>query len=768
MTEILLEGCRTRPLLSYLKALGVLAAVAEGFDPGSTGSWRSGRFILTLGKGGLDDLVDFFVDTYAPPPILSPWNSRGGFRTDRQQSSEERLAKLEASEDPRLGPYREAIERGRHVWAKAQEAGLVVDGDKGQKIDEKRKAEFVRLCRSLLPDDALGWLDAAVVLVDEEAVYPALLGGTGGNLGSGDLSSNVHEAVCELFIECDRDLRRRYVVEALTAEPQGVELIELLPGQFDPGATGGVNMGPGEKLANPVAFLLCLHGASLFASGVARRLAGRLAASIPFEVNVSPGVVRTMADGEKVRAELWLPEWRRPMTLPELRQLLAEGRAQWSGKQSTSSLDFARAAASLGVDRDIATFDRYLIAERHGQANLAVPVGRFEVRRRRGVELTSAIDPFLDRVGWIPNQTQAVRGAASRLRRSIFDLADRDTAINARAVLVALHRLERAVGRSPAARDKVRWPFGGLRALDWFAFFANETSPEFRVAVAIASQRDAQWQPERGSQAAEVSAVPLWCRPVRRVGVRRQDGHPVMRLEWSEEEPIVDLLGPDPRSALREGWRVRALRCAQNPPRAGQDGDGDEPATAEADAELVLDTPGIAVAFGAALPCPLEDIVAYGLGLFDDGEFVAWLEALVMLDWTGFHFDDLPWKELGKHPSPSAWLGPVFATNAPFFKRWALRTGEESGTQVRFHPVSEHVTAVARGDGATALRLAAGRLRQYGIDVPLRLHVRAELARARVLDAALVPMFPVELSRVIHAANPSLPDMTSTPEEEIA
>ncbi|WP_208027236.1 type I-G CRISPR-associated protein Cas8g1/Csx17 [Rhabdothermincola sediminis] len=767
MTEILLDGCRTRPLLSYLKAFGVLAAVAEQLDAGATGSWRSGRFVLTLGAGSLEELVDFFVDKYSPPPILSPWNSRGGFRTDRGQSSEERLAALEASTDSRLAAYRKAIEVGRYVWAKAQGAGLVVDGDKGQRVDEKRKAEFVRLCRSLLPDDALGWLDAAVVLVEEEAVYPALLGGTGGNLGSGDLSSNAHEAVLWM-VKTDRDCRQRYVVEALTGAREGVPLFELLPGQFDPAGTGGVNMGPGEKLVNPIDFLLGLHGASLFASGVARRLAGRSRASVPFEVNVSPGVVRTMADGEKVRAELWLPEWRRPMTLSELRQLLAEGRAQWSGKQSTSSLDFARAAASLGVDRDIAAFDRYLIVERHGQANLAVPVGRFEVRRRRGVELTSAIDPFLERVGRISNPTQAVRGAASGLCRSIFDLANRDTARNARAVLVSLHRLERAVGRSSAARDKVRQPFSGLRALNWFGFFANETSPEFRVAAAIASQRDAQWRPERGSQATEVSAVPLWCRPVHRVGVRRQDGHQMMRLEWSEAEPVVDLLGPDPRSALREGWRVRALRCAQNPPRSGQNGNGDEPATAGRNAELVHDTPGIQVAFDTASPCPLEDIVAYGLGSFDDEEFAAWLEALVMLDWTGFRFDDLPWKELGEQPTPSASLGPVFATNAPFFKRWALRAGGESGIQVRFHPISEHVTAVARGDGATALRLAAGRLRQYGIDVPLRLHPRAELARARVLDAALVPMFPAELSRVIRTANPSLPDMTSTPEEEIA
>ena len=42
MPEIMLHGCTPEPLMSYLKALGILRLVAEQADPRSTG-WMARR-----------------------------------------------------------------------------------------------------------------------------------------------------------------------------------------------------------------------------------------------------------------------------------------------------------------------------------------------------------------------------------------------------------------------------------------------------------------------------------------------------------------------------------------------------------------------------------------------------------------------------------------------------------------------------------------------------------------------------------------------------
>lgn len=733
MTTIRLDGCTSQPLLSYLAALGVLAATSEQLDARITGWWQHGRFHLdTPDDLGIDELVEFLATGYSPPPIISPWNSRGGFRLDRTQTSEKRLREMEASTDPRLEPYRRAIDAGRQVLVEAESLGLANDGN----IDGARKAEFIRLCRSRLPDEVLGWIDAAVVLVDDDARYPELLGGSGGNLGSGDLSSNAHEAA--LWLVGVRDARP-FAREALTGVG-APKLKRLLVGQFHPAGAGGVNMGSSDSIVNPLAFLLALHGATLFAAGVARRLDGARVPTVPFTVRVDPGTEPVLAEGEQVRAELWLPEWRRPLTLPELRALLAEGRAQWQGSQSSRTLDFARAAASLGVDRDITAFSRYVVAQRHGQAMLAVPVGRFQVGRRREVELTAAIDtPFLDSVRSISNPSNEVRRAANQLRRHMFVLAEQGGAEAARRVLAALFDLERAIGRSKSAQESVLAPVRGLLARDWLELLADD-SAEFGLACAIASQRD-RVKPDRARLDRQAGSMAVLCRPIERDGMRRRrESEAVDNMVWSGRPPVVDLLGADVRRELRSGWQFRATRAAQHP--------------AETQADDVTRTPGIEVAFDFSLPCSLDDAIAFGLGETDDVLLGEWLRALVMLDWSAptHHLTEPRTSE----DSPAT-LGPAFCAIAPFFHRDRVRIdiGDTSGVatsrEVRFNPTSVLVAAVARGDTATAVREASRRLRQYGVETPAGRWVDSD---PRPLDAALVPVRSTDLGRIVRAIDP--------------
>ena len=47
MPELRLDGCRTRPLLGYLKALGVLRIVTRQVDDDAHGRWSGGTFELS-------------------------------------------------------------------------------------------------------------------------------------------------------------------------------------------------------------------------------------------------------------------------------------------------------------------------------------------------------------------------------------------------------------------------------------------------------------------------------------------------------------------------------------------------------------------------------------------------------------------------------------------------------------------------------------------------------------------------------------------------
>ena len=80
-----LNGCAPTPLASYLKALGVLRLISSPAnhisgataDPGARGWWENERFHLrtTLSR---DALLHFFLDEYAPSPIIAPWNGGSG------------------------------------------------------------------------------------------------------------------------------------------------------------------------------------------------------------------------------------------------------------------------------------------------------------------------------------------------------------------------------------------------------------------------------------------------------------------------------------------------------------------------------------------------------------------------------------------------------------------------------------------------------------------------------------------------------------------
>ena len=99
-----LDGCAPTPLASYLKALGVLRLISsdanhvdgQAADPRARGWWEDERFHIrtTLDRA---TLCRFFLNDYAPSPIIAPWKwagrlsggrCRSGLLTDRRGTHE--------------------------------------------------------------------------------------------------------------------------------------------------------------------------------------------------------------------------------------------------------------------------------------------------------------------------------------------------------------------------------------------------------------------------------------------------------------------------------------------------------------------------------------------------------------------------------------------------------------------------------------------------------------------------------------------------------
>jgi CRISPR-associated protein Csx17 len=506
--DVQLDGCSPLPLAAYLKALGVLRLVAEQGDSGSQGWWHGDRFVV---RSRLDreSLSAFFLDSYRPTSILAPWNGASGFyfreeklkrvdpatgkriKTGRRiepTAATRTVEALAASNSPRLAGYREAISIAKDEIAAArlEEAPR-----------EEQKLSLVRRLRGRLPAPAAAWLDAVICLTGEEVRFPPLLG-TGGNDGNLDYTNNFMQRLLEIF---DPETGR-------PASPSGQWLRgalfgEAIPGlarcaigQFSPLSAGGPNASvgfSGSQGTNPWDYVLMLEGALLFGSAATRRLesSGPAALSYPFTSRLTgagSGASAQVDEGTS-HDEIWLPLWGRPAGLPELRALLAEGRATVGCRPARDSLDFTRAIAALGVDRGIESFVRYGFLQRLGRMYLATPLGRIEVRSNPRAELIVDLedDGFLERVrrlGRRPEAPARIRQLVGRLEAALFELARHGERVHVQETLGLLGILQRVVGRNRSAREAVPTPLPQLS--ERWVLEADDGSDEFRVAAALA------------------------------------------------------------------------------------------------------------------------------------------------------------------------------------------------------------------------------------------------------------------------------------------
>ena len=619
-----LEGCRTEPLGSYLKSLGLLRLIGEQADPSATGRWEAGVFVLAsrLDEAGL---VAFLLDEYQPTPLMAPWNGGSGF-SPKDKEALVAVGLLESSTEPRLASYRSGLKVAKEIADQALREGW-------------SKEQTLEVCRGRLPDASVGWIDAAVVLTPTKPRFPPLLG-SGGNDGRLDFSANfMHRIADVLCLRVGRNAPSRIISQGWLAGALGgtpVAGVRAAVGQFDPGSAGGVNsspLGAAPSLVNPWDFVLMLEGALMFAGGAARRLGSDTdgKASMPFMVDSSPVGYPTGTPGEKARGELWAPLWRQPATVAEVGQLFSEGRSQWQGRQAKSGLDMVRAVASLGTDRGVQDFVRHAFLERRGLSTAAVAVGRITAGEHEEVALLGQMDPWLRRARTAKEPPAGVATAIRRLDQAIFDLAVSGGSQALQQVLTLLAGAEAVIGTAGSFRDRTRLaPIQGLKAASWLPRLDDETS-EFKVAAALASLRDKSG-----------FCLRFLIRPVQQAAKGRG-------LSWTDGSPEVTGLGLRPLcNVLADAHARRSVDLA-----ASRLGDQSE-----------SEVPGTQTAFRYRMPVPLDVAAAFADGLLDDDRIEFLLAGLMLLDWS-------------ERPAYGNWFvrgqglvsppSPAWAILAPFF-----------------------------------------------------------------------------------------------------
>jgi CRISPR-associated protein Csx17 len=480
-SEHVLHGCAPIPLAGYLKALGVFRLVAEQIDPDAKGFWRDERFVLRT-RLPQDELVRFFVETYEPTPVVSPWNGGSGFwRKDNHEGFDAILA----NNGPRLASYRLTIQACKQI---IQEHSLF-DAPK-----EEAKADFIAALRAVLSENACRWLDGAIALTADGPRYPPILG-TGGNDGRLDFSNNFMRRLCHV-IDNTGEISGAVLQSALFSAPSA-SLERGAVGQFSPGTAGGVNAGLGfeaESRVNPWDFILTVEGALSFAAASVRRHAQDRGAALAFPfttraVGAGSGSA-SFADEADARAEFWAPLWSRASGLDELLLLMSEGRAVLEASAARDALDFARATAQLGIARGIDAFQRHGFLMRAGKAYFATPLGRVRVRENRPASLIAD----LDERGWLSRVRGAVRdnnapGSLLRLGcqldEALFRLAVDDSGASVQDALIAIGALTLEAGRRPKLRETVPPPRLSVHWVE--AAGKGDESHEFALAVALAS-----------------------------------------------------------------------------------------------------------------------------------------------------------------------------------------------------------------------------------------------------------------------------------------
>lgn len=457
-----------------------------------------------------------------------------------------------------------------------------------------------------------------------------------------------------------------------------------------------------DGVLSPWAMMLACEGLAFWAGSASRRLGARarVSGAFPFVFGVTAGIpnktrpVRPTSAGEAGRdmAEVWVPLWERPMTLPEARALFLRGRAEVGGRGVLTPSGFATAIVRRGVDAGVSEFLRFSLG-RTTSANTFEPrlEGSFPLERpaEKGPSPTTvpaAMERVLDLVDRLPDDYSPkkkrweFKGLKGPIEAGMLNLAaslqdpERGCAL-LDSVVAALDKVDR--NRSFRERA-VSWeplPIGYLPSL----FGGDPPGVEARLAMAL------------------VSAFPLE-RPftLYRFGVERKYG----RFEHSARPPArwVWGLGALPR-VLAKTLSRRTLDWESARKEQGQQSPDSAP---------------------HGLPATAAHVQRWLKGAIDEVLLARWIARLALFDWRF-----IPSEVCGLAPAGSRlWDASaplcLFGLIAPLFDERPVRAGagvrrpqtdllpRESGA--RTPGVARTLThLIGSGQIGAAVRLAASR-----------------------------------------------------------
>ena len=554
-----LDGCAPTPLASYLKALGVLRLISsdanhvdgQAADPKARGWWEDERFHIrtTLDRAAL---CRFFLDDYAPSPIIAPWNGRAGFLEGEEGDTNDtklrpkaqRVAAMATGEAPRFGNLRTTIRTAREdssiaqynrfrTTIKAIEKQMKGMTGEERSDAEKRKKEVERSAktakellqlsfRSNTDSLHVSYIDACYVFSTKNYAAPLLIGG--GVDGSRDFGSDFIEALGDLF-DVGRGVPHQAASDELAgslfaackrSERRG-SLGLFTPMQSGLKSTTGFEVGGDKKAIYPLNswdVVLAMEGTIVFAGALTRRwgATGDSQAAFPFTfepVGAGAGGL-SVADPNRPRGEIWTPLWNKPAKYSEVSAIFAEGRLTLGRRMARNGLDAARSVARVGQARGIGSFERYsLIQPDSKMPYQATPLGRFNAPVRPRTDLIADLEVH----GWLESARRLAGGATApsyaaatmrRLQDALFQMTDEgQSGEGTRSALIALGGFVRCMTINRNLREALRPP--PVVSRGWI-HAADDGSPEFRVATALAGLGLAG-RGEGGEEAAVIGAA---------------------------------------------------------------------------------------------------------------------------------------------------------------------------------------------------------------------------------------------------------------------
>ncbi len=536
--KITLENCNLEPMSSYMKALGLFRLLAEQKCVDIKAYWESNNFVLDscINK---QEIMDFLLNEYSPSSVISPWN-RGNYLYLHKQHPNEKndiYKTLMAQNAPRFSRIKSDIEKlyGTKAFSYRTEKfsdfysrfdntrttqnsksfqkfmkllDKIKTGSKGKfklleqyNTDKEIKecidiyekavmitADVISEARATLSDNFVEWLDTCLVLDSSLNKITAPLLGTGGNEGNLEYSTEFMKYIILMLIK--KDDATELLESSLFGTPTDKLKKEKI-GKFYPGRSGGYNQGNDienkDFYINPWDFILLIEGLFLWSNSTSRKdtINPRSYIMSPFTVKLFPAGYSSSDIPDKKSSETWAPLWEHPVHLEELKALFSYGRAVYNNSYAKTGLEFLEAVKSLGVDKGITRFVRYVTHQRKGQGNfLAIPVSSISVGYNPKILKLNKVNRMVQTfIHGAPsnNIPESHKQLLRSVNNAVFNFAVDTSTYNAQKLISLLGKME-----IYASVRKKQYSTLGYLQEDWIEY-ANDNSPEFRIALSIAS-----------------------------------------------------------------------------------------------------------------------------------------------------------------------------------------------------------------------------------------------------------------------------------------